>query len=293
MSHKQDTVNDYLQRLNRVLVYIQNNIDRTLALNELAAVACMSKYHFHRIFRAFVGEPLYEHLRRVRLEQAAMRLLYTQRPVTDIALSAGYESPASFTKAFRQHFGMSPSVFRKNRSADFTRVPLRRTIKFTAKEAKAMKPDFRTVPEQKVIFVRKTGRYDRAASEAWAVLMKFAYPKRLMKKQTRMIGISHDSPEITSEDRLRYDACITVDGEIEPEGEVGVQTIPGGRYAVFVHRGPYENLHETYRAIFSGWLPESGETLRDAPVFEVYLNRDPRRTRPENLRTEIWVPVED
>jgi DNA gyrase inhibitor GyrI len=64
-------------------------------------------------------------------------------------------------------------------------------------------------------------------------------------------------------------------------------------YAAFLHVGPYENLGETYRAIFAGWLPASGEELRDAPCYEVYLNRDPRRTKPENLRTEIHVPLRE
>ena len=113
-----------------------------------------------------------------------------------------------------------------------------------------------------------------------------------MTGETLLIGISHDDPNITPEKRIRYDACITFAGEAKPEGEVGIQTIAGGRYAVFLHRGPHEGLGATYGAIFSGWLPASGARLREAPCFEVYLNRDPRRTKPENLRTEVWVPVE-
>jgi AraC family transcriptional regulator len=66
----------------------------------------------------------------------------------------------------------------------------------------------------------------------------------------------------------------------------------GGRYAVFLHRGSHEGMGATYDAIFSAWLPTSGVRLREAPCFDAYLNRDPRRTKPENLRTEIWMPVE-
>ncbi len=283
---------DYTERLNRVLLYIQEHINEPLSLNELAGVACFSPFHFHRIFTAFVGEPLYEYIKRVRLEQAAMKLLYTRLPVTEIATSAGYETPASFTRAFRQHFGLSPSEFRKTKSHEIASGKEALDLKLPEKEGRMIKPDIRTISDQKVLFVRRTGRYDRAASEAWAVLMKFAYCRKLMKKDTRMIGISYDSPDITSEDKLRYDACITINEEVNPEGEVGIQRIPGGRYAVFLHKGPYEKFSETYREIFSVWLAQSGETLRDAPVFEVYLNRDPRRTKPENLRTEIWVPIE-
>ena len=154
-----------------------------------------------------------------------------------------------------------------------------------------MKPEIRTLLEQRVLFVRKTGRYDKAASEAWATLMGFAYSRRLINKDTKGIGISHDDPEITPEENIRYDACISIHGHVKPEGEVGVQTISSGRYAVFLHKGPYQNFVETYRYIFSSWLPENDEKLRDMPCFELYLNRDPSRTKPANLRTEIFVPI--
>jgi AraC family transcriptional regulator len=121
--------------------------------------------------------------------------------------------------------------------------------------------------------------------------MKFAYSHRMMSKETKCIGISHDSPEITAKENLRYDACITFSGNANPEGDVGIQTIAGGKYAVFLHKGQYESFGKTYGAIFSKWLPESNEELREAPCFELYLNRDPRRTKPENLRTEIYIPL--
>ena len=121
--------------------------------------------------------------------------------------------------------------------------------------------------------------------------MPFAYSQKLIQKETQFSGISHDSPDITAAVKLRYDACITLSQPIEPQGELSLQTIAGGRYALFVHRGPYENFDETYRLIFGQWLAQSHERLRDDPVFERYLNRNPRRTKPENLRTEIYVPL--
>lgn len=105
-----------------------------------------------------------------------------------------------------------------------------------------------------------------------------------------MIGISHDDPQVTEASRFRYDACMTVDRDVTPEGDVGKKTIAGGRYAVFVHEGPYEGFEETYGRIFGAWLPESGEQLREEPCFELYLN-SPDQTPPEDLRTEIWLPL--
>lgn len=291
MSSKENTIADHKERLNRVLVYIEEHMDEPLKLDELASLACFSPFHFHRIFAAHIGETIHEYIRRIRLERAAHKLSYTDEPITSMALSAGYETPAAFTKAFRQHFGQNPTEFKgiRKQQPPGAKLP---DVYFTKQEGNIMQPEIRTMPEQRVLFVRKTGRYDKAAAEAWSTLMGFAYSRRLMGKNTKGIGISHDSPDITPEEKIRYDACITIDKDIKPEGEAGVQTISGGRYAVFLHKGPYERFGETYNAIFSQWLPSSGETLRDAPCFEVYLNRDPRRTKPENLRTEICIPIE-
>lgn len=284
-----ETVRDHRERINRVLLHIQENLDGPLSLDALASVACFSPFHFHRLFAAYVGESLSGYIRRLRLERAAMTLQHSKGQITSIALDAGYETPAAFTKAFKHHFGKPPSEFKAIKEIKFPRNPWELNI--NDGEAKPVKPEIRNMPERKVLFVRKTGAYEKAAAEAWPALMKFAYSRRLMTKNTCGIGISHDDPDITPSEKIRYDACITIDGDVKPEGDVGVQTLKGGRYAVFLHKGPYEKFKDTYREIFSKWLPESGEELRDAPCFEVYLNRDPRRTKPENLRTEIYVPI--
>jgi AraC family transcriptional regulator len=290
MASRSDTITDHKERLNRVLVYIQENIDKPLLLGILADVACFSPFHFHRIFQAYVGETLNDYIRRIRMERAALQLCHSEESITSIALNAGYETSAAFSKAFRLHFGKNPTDFKKSKTISVDKKLL--DLKFENMEVKKMQPDIRTFSDQKVLFVRKTGKYDKAASEAWSTLMKFAYSRRLMKKDTKAIGISHDDPDITPEEKIRYDACITINQDVKPEGEVGIQTINGGRYAVFLHKGPYDRLGETYKAIFTQWLPLSGEKLRDVPCFEIYLNRDPRRTKPENLRTEIHVPIE-
>lgn len=287
---REKTVADHKERLNRVLLYIQDNISGQLSLEALSRVACFSPFHFHRLFYAYVGETLSGYVRRIRLEQAALKIIHTDEPITSIALDTGYTTPAAFTKAFSQHFGKTPSELKTIKKIEFAKVSWE--FNATDKEANDVKPEIRNMPEQKVFFVRRTGKYEKAASEAWSALMKFAYSRRIMTKDTCGIGISHDDPDITPEEKIRYDACISSGKDVKPEGEVGIQIIAGGKYAVFLHKGPYEKFKDTYRAIFSNWLPSSGEKLRDTPCFELYLNRDPRRTKPENLRTEIYVPIE-
>jgi AraC family transcriptional regulator len=106
----------------------------------------------------------------------------------------------------------------------------------------------------------------------------------------RMIGLVHDDPDVTPADKVRYDAAIVPSRPVDPEGEFGVTEIPGGKYAVFTHRGPYETLGQSYQRFFGNWLPKSGHELRDAEAFEEYLN-SPMTARPEDLLTRIHVPL--
>lgn len=106
-----------------------------------------------------------------------------------------------------------------------------------------------------------------------------------------MFGIGHDDPKVTDESKIRCDICVSYDDKtVKPEGEVVVKTIEGGKYAMFLHKGEYKSLNETYQVI-SDWIVKNEIKLRDLPMFERYLNRDLRRTRPENLKTEIYVPL--
>src|ERR1035438_7696056 len=109
---KTSTAADYHERILRTLAHIQAHLDDAPDLDELACVACFSPYHFHRVFRGLVGEPVQEHVRRLRLERAAHRLKLQDEAVTSVALDAGYESHEAFTRAFHNMFGMSPTQFR-------------------------------------------------------------------------------------------------------------------------------------------------------------------------------------
>ena len=96
---KTSTAADYHERILRTLAHIQAHLDDALDLDGLARVACFSPYHFHRVFRGLVGEPVQEHVRRLRLERAAQRLKLQDEAVTSVALNAGYESHEAFTRA--------------------------------------------------------------------------------------------------------------------------------------------------------------------------------------------------
>lgn len=294
-----ETQRIYKKRILRVLVHIQQHLDEPLAMEELARLAHFSPYHFHRVFQGMVGEGLWEHIRRLRLERAALRLRFSDQSIIHLALEAGYEAHEAFTRAFRAMFGVSPSQFRENsRQPEYAAVASE--VHYSASGGlddfqpvdtggALMDVEIKTIAPIRVAFVRHTGPYSGCGA-AWEKLCAFAGPRGLFGPQTRFLGICHDDPQITPSERIRYDACMTVNGAFQPVGEVGVQEVTGGEYAVTLHCGPYEKLHETYARLCGEWLPNTGREPAAAPSFEVYLN-DPKTTRPEELRTLVHVPL--
>ncbi|MAU00454.1 MAG: hypothetical protein CL608_25205 [Anaerolineaceae bacterium] len=103
----------YEECINDVDQYIHDNISQPLNRELLAAVAGFSVPHFHRIFTAQKGENVAAYVRRIRLERAGWKLRMGAIDITEVALAAGYESHAAFSKAFKQQFGFSPSEFRE------------------------------------------------------------------------------------------------------------------------------------------------------------------------------------
>lgn len=104
---------DYEGRILRVLNYIHDNPGGDLSLDQLADVAAMSRFHWHRVFRALTGETCAQTVRRMRLHRAATALVQTRTRVDEIAASVGYPNPVSFARAFAEAYGQSPSAFRR------------------------------------------------------------------------------------------------------------------------------------------------------------------------------------
>jgi AraC family transcriptional regulator len=142
----------------------------------------------------------------------------------------------------------------------------------------------------RVAFMRHVGPYSEVG-KTWDKLLPLLGKEGLLGGDTFFIGICHDDPDVTPQDKTRYDACVTVDETFVPEGEIGVQTIAGGDYAVTTHFGPYNKLGQTYAKLLGQWLPRSGRELASTPCFEVYLNA-PQSTEPEDLLTDIYAPLQ-
>jgi AraC family transcriptional regulator len=277
---RETTIRGHQQRLGKVIAYIEKHINDPLTLEQLSEIACLSPFHFHRVFSAEMGESLYEHIKRLRLEHAAFRLKYSDKSIDKISYNAGYERNTSFTKAFKQHFGQSPRNYRvaHHQRGEKSKITLT--------------PRIMVIDDFDVAYVREKGNYYHAAKNAWQSLLTNACRSGLIGGQTKAYGITYDSPEITAESQIRYDACISLSDCKGSADDFLKQTIQGGRYAVFHHRGPYENLEPVYSTVYGQWLPDSGYQLRNLPSYCHYHHIDASNVPDEYLMTDIYLPIQ-
>ena len=102
----------YFRRINRIVEYLNEQVEATHSLQGLAEVAQISPFHFHRVYRAVTGETPFGTIRRLRIARALVLLRDTDRPVTEIAFDVGYESSQAFSKGFRRLTGDSATAVR-------------------------------------------------------------------------------------------------------------------------------------------------------------------------------------
>lgn len=155
-----------------------------------------------------------------------------------------------------------------------------------------LEKEIRLVPVRNVIYIRLFGDYkENDYGGTWMRLIRFTQEQQLPMGDCSPLCIYHDDPKVTPADKLRTDVCMVMPSSVKAKGDVGFKILPEGRYAVFTYKGSYEYLQAVYDTIYARYLPEMECTLRDEASAERYLN-DPCTTKPEELLTEIYIPVE-
>ena len=279
MEQRTSTTEEYHRCVNIVIEYINNHLGEEIDLEKLAEISHFSPYHFHRIMKAFLHEPLGAFIVRTRIETAARLLRYSSMSVSDIAYQIGYGSPSSLSKIFKQFYGISPNEYRNNKDHVIMK-PLE------INPALDVTMEVREQQPKQVIYVRLTGAY-----MALAYCEAYVSEEKIDTRYMEYICIYHDDPKVTEPKNLRTDVCFTVPSPAQPRGEIGVKEIPGGKYLIFRYKGPYANLGAVYDTIYGHWIPQGGYTVSNSRGYESYLN-SPESTPPEELLTEICIPVE-
>lgn len=289
-----DSKEIYQYRIQKVIDFITTHISEDLSLDRLADEAGFSRFHFHRIFSAMIGETPADYVLRNRLELAANFLVKTNRTVTQIAMEFGFSSPAVFTRAFRQYFHCTPRDY-KQQSPQISR-----DMGETGIPSATPSPEFHLEPIQvkdledtHVIYIASTGGYIlEKICLAWEKLYRWASLHNLLTPASRAIGISFDDPMITQSSKCRYYACFSVPAGAKGNSQVGTLVIPGGKYAVFHATCQAADIQYIYQLVYREWLPASGYQPSNSFPYEIYIDT-PSQLPPSLYQMEIFFPVEE
>lgn len=254
----------YLERLQPVLDHIRAALDEPLRLEALADKANFSSFHFHRLFKAAMGETVNAHVRRLRMEHAHLLLTTSaHRRIIDVAIACGYASQSTFNRDFKRHFSVTPGQVRRGRSVK--RKPLVRSDR--SREHAALPVSVNTLPAVPVISRTRFGPYDFRIGLEWIKVIVTAKRQGVLESDSRKIGLIYDDPDITPPDKCRFDATVST-GQAED-----CRWLPMGQYAMVGYRGSFGRLGETIDHLYSDWLVSSHYYPADGPLMMLFDGR--------------------
>jgi len=296
--------------IRKVLEFIHTNLSDDLSLSKLSEVAHYSPYHFHRIFTEFVGETPRQYIIRLRLERITHYLnVFPALSLTELADNSGFSSLSTFSRAFKNYFGMSAEEYRK--------VPAGEVRKICKTDSKICKISFdnssefynRNFSETEIMewkdkvdistkafagttvaYVSTCLEHPDAITHAFRELTNWAMPRMMINAGTRFTGMLLDIPFITPLSKCRYRAGITLPSNPGLLKGAGMTEIPQGIYASYRVKGNIMAIVKSLILFKHGWLDSSGYQLNDITGFELF-DVNPADKPSEQIEREILIPV--
>jgi len=280
----------------RVFEYIEKNIDTNLSLENLSLEFGFSKFHIQRQFKYFFGISLFKLTKLIRLKRSAYQLAFRKpMKIIDIAFEAGFESSEAFSRSFKEEFNISPRGFRKG--------PLDGTWEthfdhLNQLRKRSMQKKFK-LSDVKIIEFNKTkiAVLEHRGSPALlgGSIQKFISWRKANKlppSKSKTFNLIYDDPHTTHPDDYRFDLACSLESEVE-EGGAGIinKTIPQGRCALLRIIGVDSQLGTAIEFLYSNWLEQSDEKLRDFPLFFHRVSFFPDVTE-NKVVTDIYLPIE-
>lgn len=297
---------EYLSRIYKVQDYIEINYFKNTSVEKLARVAGFSKYHFNRIFKSVVNESISQYVNRIRIEHSLFLLGYrTDISLTNIALELGYTDSATFSRAFKTYYGMSPSSYRKEHRTKCKENIFISEYNEPVKKKKWVQKSYSDLGEIRIesrderiaVYVRHVGDY-RSLKRNYAKLMQQlmieSVKQHLMDQvNVEILAMYHDNPEFGQEEQFRTSLCISLPKESNPREteKLGVMQIEGGLYAIGHFKIQQEQFQDAWDFMYQQWLITSDYVPRDICPFEVYLN-NPMEEPDHHIEVDIYMPIE-
>ncbi|TAF44302.1 MAG: AraC family transcriptional regulator [Sphingobacteriales bacterium] len=275
---------EYIKRINKVLTYIDENLDTELSLHSISNVAYYSPFHLHRLFKAITNETLNTYITRKRIERTAMMLIHNKEyTIVEIACKYGFNNASNFSRTFKKIYRQSPLEFRKSNLGNFSKISkmnsnngkvnfiteqylcninnLKNWIKMNAKI------EIIEMPKMNLAYVTQIGV--NGINGAFQRIVKWAMPKGLFaQKDTNMCRVFHDSFKVTDADKVRMSIGIITSQKLTVDGEVGLTTIEKGKNIVGHFIIEPNEFEKSWDSLFI-WMNENGYKKADKYPFEI------------------------
>ncbi|OUR95536.1 hypothetical protein A9Q84_16790 [Halobacteriovorax marinus] len=286
-------MNEYERKIMASIKYIQDHLEESFNWVEVSRHCGISEFHFHRIFSGYMGETPGDFIKRKRLEKAVCLLAYSKgdTSIAEISLMCGYSTQANLSKAFKIYFGVTPGDVIKGKVSKNSKIgkikskygkdfnvtdlyPDPELIKISLEHYKEvlMNAEIKDIAEREVIYLRsEKGYVKESIHSTWEKLIEKAMYLPMERERFEMFGIGHDNPQITPEDKCRYDACVLLEEGIKVGDDFNVKKFPKGKYACFYFKGDSSKLLQLYLEIYKNWFPKSGFEPGNHPLIEKYI----------------------
>ena len=265
--------NIYIRSVNKAIDFMEIHYSEKITLEILAAEGCFSAWHFHRIFKGIVGETPQEYLNRVRLEKAIM-FMDQNYSITKIALATGFSTSSHFCKTFKKQYSLSPKQWYSRKLMIKAENKKKQFSNFSDQNISFKVQEF---PLLSIAYIRNIGSYDYKIGFTWKKLMSWARKNNLVSITSLRLSCSWDSPDLTPDGKLRYDACIIlpadIDKSIQKYAPVSFRSIKSGRYAIFPFEGNISQLSNFYNRVYGELLPSSALKLGETAGYRSTARR--------------------
>jgi AraC family transcriptional regulator len=283
----------YATRVEKVLAYIESlGAQDQPTLDELATVAAISPFHFHRVWRVMTGETVFESLRRVQMGRALVAMQNECAHVVDVAEAAGYASGQSFARSLKAFAGASASELRADpaKMAAFV-ARITHGLRTQDEELPTFEVTIVELQPLKILATRNIGAYESLFNGYGGLFETIG--QWMGPDEVRGIhGLWPDDPRSTAPEDFRFDCAFSIaqtTGVAPPETHWA--ELPSGPCLSVRHVGDYNALLDVIDWLYAMAL-EAGIKLRNAPLFTHYID-DPESTPVTEWRTDIYLPIEE
>ena len=267
---------EYIKRVNLVLDYIEKNLDTDLSLEALSQIANYSIFHFHRIFSIIIGENLNQYIKRKRVERIAATLLTgSSKPIKELAYTFGFSNQSSFARTFKKFYGVSPSKFKSEGKSVLSKIGI---VPFSIEKYICSIDNIKNwikmnaqiviteLQEIKLAGIMNIGEFEKIGGTFQHLMAWGQKNEVLTSTDFKAIIIYHDNPNVTQLSRVRHSACVTINKDIEAEGEIRQLKIEKGIYAVGRFEIVGSSIPKAWKSICV-WIMENGYEFRDGDYF--------------------------